>query len=623
MLKLLMLGLCCLAFSAHASKIVFDKEVSFYLQQIVNEGLNLLPDDYLASSRVPIEIEEVHLPSDKVMGEDLCFLDNSVEFGLTMSRRGRHKIQISSRLIQLAQKVERTFSCLHGTFERVLIATILHELTHVKDNSERLSLDPNFQRIVGMKKITRRSKKKVLNQNVAASPDAYEFKNLEEALAVNVEYMLLDDEFECRRPATANFLHQRLGLKLPGKCTKNYNVVVQSAYLEDNYLQSLSIDPSRVYQVHYLFAGKGKAIMSRWGHAMIRLIVCAPGRKTVGPDCLRDVSHHLVLSYRAHITDMNLSYRKGISGNYPSQLYLLRFHEVQQEYTKFELRDLYSIPLILTSEQKTDFIDLTLERFWSYQGKYYFLGNNCGTETQKHLAVALLEEQANLIKSITPSKMYRDIINIKSGLSQEGIWRLTRDQMIGSGMLIESLSKELNQYYQYLRSFGLFRPRKFARFLKKTSAEKRYAAYRDFFNKSELSPVVFKKMLMRLIYFERYLFSKFVMELPKQAMLKMNKDAVLKSEILKMGESMKTLGIQPWEVVNGHYGVPTNEEFAQQYPLFVDRRKVQMQASLKVQMENLQSILGTQHFTQELQEIENHQRIKDFMTDLFIKLNSN
>src|SRR5690606_13444578 len=120
---------------------------------------------------------------------------------------------------------------------------------------------------VGVKRVHKNGRKRLLNQNAATSPDAYEFTNLQESLAVNVEYLLLDPEFECRRPATANFLSQALGIKLAGSCEQNNQLLVQSAFLEDNYAHNVSIDPSRVYQIHYLFAGKGKALMSRWGHA--------------------------------------------------------------------------------------------------------------------------------------------------------------------------------------------------------------------------------------------------------------------------------------------------------------------------------------------------------------------
>ena len=40
----------------------------------------------------------------------------------------------------------------------------------------------------------------------------------------------------------------------------------------------LQLDPARVYAVDYLLAEGNEAMMSRWGHSMLRVVVCAPGR---------------------------------------------------------------------------------------------------------------------------------------------------------------------------------------------------------------------------------------------------------------------------------------------------------------------------------------------------------
>ncbi|HXH76437.1 MAG TPA: DUF4105 domain-containing protein [Bacteriovoracaceae bacterium] len=621
MLKVLCWALICLAATTHAASVSYSKEATVYLQQKVSEALNVLPVNYLDGVKHDIEIGVAALDGDLFLNENLCHLDESVHFAMTTRKRNQHKITISSRLIQLAMEVKKEFPCLHGTYEKVLIGAIIHEMTHVKDNFEKISLEPDFQRIVGVKRITKSSKKKVINQNAATSPDAYEFENLEEALAVNVEYLVLDPEFECRKPATANFLLRRLGMKSQGKCTKNYQVVTQSSYLEDNYLHTYSIDPSRVYQIHYLFAGKGDAMMSRWGHAMFRVVVCAPHRKVAGPDCMRDVSHHLALSYRAYITDTSISYAKGMFGKYPSQLFIMRFHEVQQEYTKFELRELYSIPLKMNVEQKREFIDLTLERFWTYQGKYYFLTNNCGTETQKHLAVALSEEQSDLIHSITPSKMYKDITKKVNDLTDVSIEGVERKELISKGLLLESILGELEKTFEELKEAGFYSERNLKKFLKKTTAAKRLEAYTEAFSSNSFDKKTSQHLLLRIMYLERYLLSRFVMEVPKKAVLKMNKDSALKAEVIKMGQSLKTLGLQPWQVVVSRFGVPTESEFASQYAGFAQKRKIEMRASTEEQLKNLHSILGKRYFLDELAEMENFHQIKKFTSQLFIKLN--
>lgn len=588
--------------AAFAEAAVVETRGSEFLNAMVQESLNQLPSSYLNSVSKTITIKEETLKSDSLFkSEDLCKIDEGVNFGVTK----KFNITISSRLIQLAKENSNQFNCGHKSFRNMLKAVIVHELTHVKDNQEKISLDPDFQRIVGVKKVTSNSKKRLMNQNIGASPDAYEFANLEESLAVNTEYLLLDPEFECRKPATANFLSKRLGITLKGECSKNTKVIAQSAFLEDNYQLAVNIDPKRVYQVHYLFAGKGKALMSRWGHAMFRLIVCAPYRKVAGPECLNDVSHHLALSYRAYMSDINISYAKGVFGGYPSQLFIMRYLEVQQEYTKFELRDLFSAPLKMTAEQKKEFLDLTLERFWTYQGQYYFIDNNCGTETAKHLQTVLPPEEEKLIGSITPLKIYNDIIKHSENLSES------------KPLVVESMFNELNESYQYLRKYlPSFSKKSMQDFIKKTKAEVRLAEYEELIRTSQdFEPSLRKQIAMKLVHFERYLASRFLMEVPKKALKLMDKDAGLKEEVMKMGQSLKLLSIQPWQVVKSHYGVPSADEFEDQFPMFLESRQKDIKMTVENQMGNLQSILGKKYFENELNELEELKKIKKLTSD--------
>jgi hypothetical protein len=103
-------------------------------------------------------------------------------------------------------------------------------------------------------------------------------------------------------------------------CEMNKKITLMTQSVEKKPTLTRVIDPARIYQIHYLFAGKGKEMMSRWGHAMFRLVICAPG-KPVGPSCLQDFSHHVVVSYRANVEDMTMSYKKGMDGSYASQLF--------------------------------------------------------------------------------------------------------------------------------------------------------------------------------------------------------------------------------------------------------------------------------------------------------------
>lgn len=615
------MAIAVMLYSAFSNAAILEYKSTGPLSHVIQEVLQILPPAYLNRVNKTITITEVPFKSDQLfLSQDLCNINEGVEFGLTK----KNAITISSRLVELAETNSQQFNCGHKTFKQMLKAVLIHELTHVKDNQEKVSIDFDFQRIVGMKRVQKSSKKKLMNQNTSASPDAYEFKNLEESLAVNTEYLALDPEFECRKPATAHFLSKRLGIPLKGTCQKNYKVMAQSAFLEDNYQLPVSIDPKRVYQVHYLFAGKGQALMSRWGHAMFRLVVCAPFRKVAGPECMDDVSHHLALSYRAYMSDMNISYSKGMFGKYPSQLFIMRYLEVQQEYTKFELRDLYSVPLKMTDSQKKEFLDLTLERFWTYQGKYYFIDNNCGTETVKHFAAAMSDEESSLVSSITPLKIYNDIVKQGNDLTDGDLNSLDRAGMIKNKYLVESMFEDLNANYQTLRKYiPSFSEEKFKNFLGKTKASQRLADYESFMDSSlSMNPAEKKQISMKLVFLERYLSSRFLMQVPKKAIQKMNKDEALKSEVMKMGQSLKSLNIQPWQVVTSRYGVPTAPEFEIQFPKFINQRQGEIKMSLDSQMANLNSILGKKHFENDLNEIEELKKIKKLTVELINQVNS-
>lgn len=603
------------------SATIQPKGSEFFLNR-VSEVLNILPSHYLDSKIGEISIEEIALTTDKYFEkEDLCSIHPDAKFGLTK----KNKILISSKLVQLAERNKRLFNCGHRSFSQMLNAVIIHELTHVKDNQERISLDPHFQRIVGVKRVTNNSKMKLMNHNTATSPDAYEFKNLEESLAVNTEYLFLDPEFPCRRPATAQYLSKKMGVSLKSHCVKNNHVLAQSAYLEDNYQLAVSINPDRIYQIHYLFAGEGRELMSRWGHAMFRLVVCAPHRTEPGPECLEDVSHHLALSYRANMTDFNISYMKGITGGYPSQLFVLRYLEVQQEYTKFELRDLYSVPLKLTQSQKQEFIDLTLERFWTYQGSYYFLNNNCGTEAVKHLSAALTEEESQLIGSITPEKIFKDIINKRNDLSDGVIEDLSREEMIKRRLLIPSMYDEYNAIFQELKKyFSSYNQKKLEKFFKKTSAEKRLQDYQNFLDSiKEQSVDEQKQLVIKLIHFERYLAARFLQSLPKNIMKKMDGDQDLKDKVSQMGESLKLMTMQPWQVVSSRFGVPVSDEFNNQFNSFLIKRRQDIKQSIEQQMVSLESLLKANVFEKETLEIDYLKRIKRLTTSFLTHITSN
>ncbi|ANY85783.1 MULTISPECIES: DUF7844 domain-containing protein [Pseudomonas] len=327
----------------------------------------------------------------------------------------------------------------HGTVRQELLATVLHELTHIYDRArlwpvaerqvitrckrqqgtlgkiglpeqcrgqaERrftLSDDPRLLDLAGWPQyVGRRGEREQHNGQLARSPDSYELSSPKEFVAVNMEYFLLDPSYACRRPALNQYLRDHFGW-----APQQNNCVSGLPFLNagtDFARQPLGeIDPKRVYEVDYLLAEANQNWVSRWGHSMLRLVICAPGRPR-GPDCRLDLDQHLVLSYRAFVNDVQLSSWDGLTGAYPSRLFVLPLSQVIDEYTKTELRSLASIPLKLSRQEVESLVRQAAEIHWSYDGNYYFLSNNCAVESLKLLRSGTGNPRLNDLDSIMPN----------------------------------------------------------------------------------------------------------------------------------------------------------------------------------------------------------------------------
>ncbi|MDO9625923.1 MAG: DUF4105 domain-containing protein [Pseudomonas sp.] len=336
----------------------------------------------------------------------------------------------------------------HGNVRRELLATVLHELTHLYDRAQlwpddeqhllqrcrqrfaslgavglpdacrgqtarrfTLSDNPSLLDLAGWpQQVGRRGAREQANGQVARSPDAYELSNPLEFVAVNIEYFLLDPSYACRRPSLARHLSEHFAGWTPAHqqpCADGY------AYLNagrDFARQPLgTLDPARVYQVDYLLAEANQEWASRWGHSMLRLVICAPGRPR-GPDCRLDLDEHLVLSYRAFVGDLQLSSWDGLTGVYPSRLFVLPLAQVIEEYTKVELRSLASVPLQLNRVQLEQLVTRAAEQHWSYDGDYYFISNNCAVETLKLLRSGSQHPRLQALDSILPNGLLDTLV---------------------------------------------------------------------------------------------------------------------------------------------------------------------------------------------------------------------
>ncbi|AMN78201.1 MULTISPECIES: DUF7844 domain-containing protein [Pseudomonas fluorescens group] len=328
----------------------------------------------------------------------------------------------------------------HGTVRREMLATVLHELTHIYDRarlwskSDRalinrcsrqnsitgliglpdqcrgqhdrrftLSDDPRLLDLAGWPQyVGRRGEREQNNHQVARSPDIYETTSPLEFVAVNMEYFLLDPSYACRRPSLFRYYKEHFGWAPPNQDTCANTYAFLNAGNDFAKTPLGHVDPERVYEIDYLLAEANQNLVSRWGHSMLRLVICAPGRPR-GPDCRLDLDQHLVLSYRAFVGDVQLSSWDGLVGKYPSRLFVLPLAQVIDEYTKTELRGLASVPLKLTRQEINDTVEHAAEMHWSYDGNYFFISNNCAVESLKLLRSGSANPQLTGLDNITPN----------------------------------------------------------------------------------------------------------------------------------------------------------------------------------------------------------------------------
>lgn len=270
----------------------------------------------------------------------------------------------------------------------------LHDCVSLLKQKHTLSDHPVFLTAAGWTKqgliLKTRDHNNNNNSENWSNPELGNLREPQTFMAVNFELFLLDPEYQCRKPSLSRLFQKFLNhTPFSGEqCRQSHQVQLEPDILVDRNPQTIDLDFSRLYQIDYLLASKGENIGSRWGHSMYRLVFCKPGRP-LGPNCRWDTAYHIVASFAALVDSTEASPLKGLTGAYESRLFFSRFRKVIQDYTKNELRELISLPLNLSSQQKIQFVYRLLEQYWSYKGSYRFLTNNCAHEALSVLQVAM------------------------------------------------------------------------------------------------------------------------------------------------------------------------------------------------------------------------------------------
>ena len=332
---------------------------------------------------------------------------------------------------------------------RAALAAVIHELAHFYDRTPQggLSRDPRLLDLAGWQvspmRLGLRSSHNAFSDR---SPDGYELASPVEFVAVNLEYFLLDPAYACRRPALYHYFAAHFGGEPPqASCAPDF--VYLQAGDDADLPPLLQLDPERVYAVDYLFAEGNERPMSHWGHSMLRLVICAPGRAR-GPDCRLDLQYHQVLSFRAFVGDVQVSSWRGLTGSYPSRLFVLPLAQVIDEYTRVELRGLQSIPLQLDPAEIAALLERTARLHWSYDGRYYFLSNNCAVETFKLLHDGVPRLAGEHLASITPNGLLHRLE--RAGIADDSVLQ-DRDEALRLGYRFDALSARYQAMFDVAR----------------------------------------------------------------------------------------------------------------------------------------------------------------------------
>jgi len=332
-----------------------------------------------------------------------------------------------------------------GPSRGLLLATLVHELAHFHDRRHGLSRDPRLLDLAGWQERARKPGRERDNPFTDRSPDRYELASPAEFVAVNLEHYLLDPQYACRRPALHGYFSEHFGwAPVSSGCAPG--IPYLDVADEGRDLLAL-LEPERVYEVDYLLAEGNHELMSRWGHSMLRLVICAPGREP-GPECRLDLQHHRVLSFRAFVDDVQLSSWAGLTGGYPSRLFVLPLEQVVEEYTAVQLRGLRSIPLDLQAAEIAMLLERVGRLHWSYDGRYRFIGNNCAVETFKLLHDGVPRLAGERLAAITPTGLLSKLED--RGLADAGVLE-DRAQALRHGYRFDSLEPRFQQMLEVAR----------------------------------------------------------------------------------------------------------------------------------------------------------------------------
>lgn len=336
-------------------------------------------------------------------------------------------------VISSAEPPQKT-SCGHKDLYTLAMASLIHEMAHIYDSSGRYSLITDSDRtlarwcVAGSMGLGARpnppfckmlenqyavsdrtdflnligweqnlfSADDFKNKNYLRSPDAYEYADAQENFAVNLEYFLLDPEYQCRRPTFYRYFSKIFDFYPPNDCHMTYDVLLSSTF------KKVSLHPEDLVQVDYLLIDVGESSASQFGHTAFA--VTFKNNEQI---------EKYVFSYSADTEEANVW--DGLTGRYRMKLEIHNYLDFVNSSRWFEDRSIKSYPIQMSQNQRTQFLLKALQNYWEYSGAYYFVGNNCANRAFDHLQSVFShpEWQTTKNKILTPKELLEFLIDRK------------------------------------------------------------------------------------------------------------------------------------------------------------------------------------------------------------------
>ena len=267
-----------------------------------------------------------------------------------------------------------------------------------------------------------------------------------ERFIAEAQKYFLSPEYICTEPAKAMYFDRFFAQNKLDFASDDCQIDYDIEFEFKQRKWKKSIEPSRIYQIHYLLADKGETMASRFGHSMFRLVICSPERKRVSEKCMRDTKHHLVISFAGVVNDFIVNQAAGVFGKYDAKIHFLTLDQTLLQYQRSELRSLSSYPLELDREQIREFVYRTLNYKNNYRGKYKYFSNNCAQLSFELVRYLEKDRRVNPLILLSPRQLLARLI--KEGFIVQA--EMTVEERKKTGHYFESYGKEMRKWLRAL-----------------------------------------------------------------------------------------------------------------------------------------------------------------------------